>query len=218
MAEVDNPAPLAPRRLIGLTLSAIVVALIILFAAVLPAEYHRDPTGLGRLTGIGTLWAPPEAIVASAGTGPSPRGTAGSPASRSFPTAFRSDVIEIPLKVSGDPEHGDEVEYKVRLKANESYIYSWQVAGVGDPEEFYSEFHGENAAPGKAVTVAYYRKATGTSDNGVLTAPFDGVHGWYFQNQSVRPVTVRLRLSGFYDLIPDGQPGNEAGFHAKRLD
>jgi hypothetical protein len=119
------------------------------------------------------------------------------------------------LAVSGDAEHRDEVEYKVHLKMGGSYIYSWTATGVTDPEEFYTEFHGHTLAKGGTMTVAYYRKATGVSDNGVLTAPFDGVHGWYFQNQSLSPVKVRLRIAGFYELIPAGQPGNEAGFTAR---
>jgi hypothetical protein len=40
------------------------------------------------------------------------------------------------------------------------------------------------------------------------------VHGWYLQNQSVNPVTVKLRVSGFYELIPPGETGNEAGIIA----
>jgi hypothetical protein len=64
------------------------------------------------------------------------------------------------------------------------------------------------------MTVANYRKATGLSQRGALTAPFDGIHGWFFQNNGDMPVVVRLRLSGFYDLIPSGQAGNEAGIVA----
>jgi hypothetical protein len=29
-------------------------------------------------------------------------------------------------------------------------------------------------------------------------APFDGIHGWYFQNQSDKKVVVHLKLSGFF--------------------
>lgn len=219
MAMVDpgTPNSLSRGRIVFLTLAAAAVALLILFAAVLPAEYHRDPTGLGRITGIGALWAPEETVVPSASAAPSRPGDAKAPASRSYPAAYRSDVIDIPLKISGDPDHGDELEYKVHLKAGASFIYSWTASGPADPEEFYTEFHGEAVVAGKSI-VSYYRKATGLSDNGVLTAPFDGVHGWYFQNQSLRQVTVRLRLSGFYDLIPDGRSGNEAGLHARRIE
>jgi hypothetical protein len=33
----------------------------------------------------------------------------------------------------------------------------------------------------------------------------------YFQNQCLKPVTVHLRLSGFYELVPTGENGNLAG-------
>ena len=66
--------------------------------------------------------------------------------------------------------------------------------------------------------MAEYRKAAGTTDNGVLVAPFAGIHGWYFQNQSVGAVKVKLRLAGFYTLIPAGEPGNEAELSARPID
>jgi hypothetical protein len=197
------------RTILLATGGALLTAALVLAGGVLPAEFGRDPTGLGRLLGTAAIWSPPETELKPAAAG------ADAPASRSFPQAWRSDVIDIPLKASGDPERGDELEYKVHLPKGGVYVYSWEVPGIANPEEFYTEFHGHTVIPGQEMTVAYYRKATGTADHGVLTAPFDGVHGWYFQNQSIRPVTVRLRLAGFYTLIPDGQPGNEAGLHAR---
>ena len=208
MADAEIASPPSRRRILLLTGSALLAAVVILLAGILPAEYHRDPLGLGRLTGTDRLWAPAEIVQ-------QPMAAAAAPASRSYPMPFRSDVVDVPLAVSGDPGHGDEVEYKVRVAKGGSYVYSWEAPGVADPEEFYTEFHGHTIVPGKPMTVAYYRKATGTHDNGVLTAPFDGVHGWFFQNQSVKPITVRLRLAGFYEMIPDGKPGNEAGLHAR---
>lgn len=193
-----------------LTLASLAAALLILFAAVLPAEYNRDPTGLGKLTGISKLWAQDEQVVAA-------QSSAGAPSSTSFPQAFRSDVVEIPLQSSEDLSNVYEVEYKVHLKKGTSLVYSWEAPGV-DPEAFYSEFHGHTVEEGKTMTVAFYRKEMGSSDNGVLTAPFDGVHGWYFQNQSEKPVVIKLRLAGFYDLVPPGNAGNEAGLIAKRVE
>lgn len=195
-------APLSRRRIVILTLSAAGAAMLILFGAVLPAEYNRDPTGLGRLTGIASLWAPVEIPFVPA------TGTAVKPA-QSDSTPFRTDVIEILLQPSGT--QGSEIEYKVHLKQGSSYVYDWRVEGVADPDEFYTEFHGHTVVAGRSMTVADYRKESGTADRGTLRAPFDGVHGWYFQNQSLKPVTVRLRLAGFYSLVPAGQPGNEAG-------
>lgn len=208
--DAEMAVPPSRRTILIVTLGAALFALIILFAGILPAEYHRDPTGLGRITGIAKLWAPEEVVLSPAATK-----AAGAPAQRSYGQTFRSDVIEIPLTISGDPDHGDEVEYKVHVEKGGSFVYSWEAVGAPDPEEFYTEFHGHTVDQGKAMTVAYYRKATGVSDHGVFTAPFSGVHGWYFQNQTIKPIKVRLRISGFYTLIPDGQPGNEKGFHAK---
>jgi len=36
-------------------------------------------------------------------------------------------------------------------------------------------------------------------------------NGWYWQNQSTGPVVVRLRMAGFYELVPGqaGQPVKE---------
>jgi hypothetical protein len=35
----------------------------------------------------------------------------------------------------------------------------------------------------------------------VLTAGFDGTHGWFFRNRGSAPVTVRLRTTGPYEEI-----------------
>lgn len=205
MPETTTNAAIArvgPRQALALLGSAIVAGGLIVLGAVLPAEYGRDPTGLGSLTGIAALHAPDEQLV--------PATTGNAVAARDYPAAFRSDVIEIPLDTyeSGRPS---ELEYKVHLRKGGTLIYSWEAPGVTDPEQFYSEFHGHTVAQGKTMTVSEYRKIPGFRDNGALVAPFDGVHGWYFQNSSAHPVKVRLRLSGFYDLVPAGQPGNEAG-------
>ena len=197
------------RAILLVTLGAALLALLILFAGVLPAEYNRDPTGLGRLTGIARLWAPDEQKIDTA--------VNGAPTSRSYPLPYRNDVIEFPLATGDDREGRNELEYKVRLAKGASYIYSWSVEGVTDPEEFYTEFHGHTVSDGQTIAVADYRKASGTTDNGLLVAPFGGIHGWYFQNQSVGAVKVTLHLAGFYTLIPAGEPGNEAGLTAREI-
>ena len=206
-AEIASPPP--RRTILLATLGALLLAGLILFAGVLPAEYNRDPTGLGRLTGIARLWAPGERTIDTAASG--------SPISRSYAIPFRSDEIEFPLATGDDRDGRNELEYKVRLTKGASYIYSWSVDGVADPEEFYTEFHGHTVIDGEAMTVAEYRKAAGAADNGVLVAPFSGIHGWYFQNQSAGAVKVKLRLAGFYTVIPAGEPRNEAGLNARRI-
>jgi hypothetical protein len=48
----------------------------------------------------------------------------------------------------------------------------------------------------------FYRKATGATERGVLTAPFKGIHGWYLRNDSDDRIVVRLKVAGFYELMP----------------
>ena len=37
---------------------------------------------------------------------------------------------------------------------------------------------------------------------GTLVAPFTGIHGWYLRNDTEAPIVVRLKVAGFYELLP----------------
>ena len=206
MTEGQISKPLPAGRMLAITLGALIVASAIVFGAILPAEFNLDPFGVGKMSGLSRLWAPREvAFDTSAST---------VPLAREYASGFRSDTIEIPLRREGDPTRGDELEYKVRMNKDATLIYEWSVSEIPNPEEFYYDFHGHTLTNVKEMTVATYKQATATSANGALTAPFDGVHGWFFQNQSVNPVVVHVKISGFYELIPPGDTGNEAGIIA----
>jgi hypothetical protein len=194
--------PLPAGRMLAITAAALILASAIVFGAILPAEFNLDPLGLGKLTGLNRLWAPREV--------PFDVSKSDMPLAREYPAPFRSDTIEIPLRPDGSRQGGDQLEYKVRMKKDATLIYEWSVADIPVETEFYYDFHGHTLSDGKEMTVANYKKDTGTSANGALTAPFDGVHGWYFQNQSLSNVVVRVRISGFYELIAPGETGNEA--------
>ena len=169
--------PLPARRMLAITGAALIVASLLVFGAILPAEFNWDPLGLGRITGLSRLWAPREVAFDTSATAV--------PLAREYSSGYRSDTIEIPLRREGDPTRGDELEYKVRMNKDGTLIYEWSVSDIPTPEEFYYDFHGHTLTNEKEMTVATYKQATATSANGALTAPFDGVHGWFFQNQSV---------------------------------
>lgn len=203
MTEGQVSRPPSAGRLALLTGGALVVATAIVVLFVLPAEFHRDPTGFGRLTGIDQLAGPEVINVAAL---PAKSGAA----TRYYDTPFRNDVIEIPLHP--EDKGMNDLEYKVKMKPGGTLTYSWDVTGDEDhPDWFYFDFHGESrpTPPGEKPTVVEYLQATGIKSSGSLIAPFEGIHGWYLQNQSDKPVVVHLRLSGFYELIPPGEYGNE---------
>lgn len=197
-------APMGRGRLIAATLGSLALATLIVLGAILPVEFNRDPLGLGRLSGLSRLWAPGDRTVDGEAQGVA--------RAREYDAAFRTDVVEIPL---GDFLAGadrSELEYKVRMRKDATLIYSWEVVGTDEPRDFHFDQHGHTTPePGEAMTVATHRQAFGLKQHGALTAPFDGIQGWQFSNSSEKPVVVKLRLAGFYELIPPGQAGNEAG-------
>jgi hypothetical protein len=118
--------------------------------------------------------------------------------SRTYPAGYRIDVVDVPLG-----GNGAEIEYMIRMKAGDTVVYSWEVRGISDPQSFLTEFHGHtDAAPGGRGDLMFYEKGAGAEAGGSLIAPWLGTHGWYWQNKSEAPVTVRLRMAGFYELIP----------------
>ena len=205
--SLEPNRPLSAQRLILSVLATLGLAVLIVLGAILPAEFNRDPLGVGRLSGLSRLWAPDEKMVDPNGGGVA--------RAREYDIPFRSDVVEIPL---GDFMAGadkSELEYKVRMKKDATLIYSWEAIGTAEPRDFHFDQHGHTTpAAGQPMTVATYKQAFGLKQQGALTAPFDGIQGWQFSNSSEKPVMVRLRLAGFYELIPAGQLGNEAGILA----
>lgn len=121
---------------------------------------------------------------------------------REYAVPHRSDTVDIPVKANGG-----EIEYMVKMREGQSLVYSWRVVDIAEPGKLTSEFHGHTEQPqGAPGTLIFYRKAMGGSENGALTAPFEGHHGWYLKNDTDKPVTVRLNLSGFYEIVPGQIP------------
>lgn len=200
-SETEATRPMPKGRLLLATAGTLAAGALIVVGAVMPAEYDVDLLGLGKLSGLSRLWAPDENVVDP---------NAGSVRrAQEYPTPWRSDVIEIPLH--GVDTDKSELEYKVRLPRDGTLIYSWEVIGDVQPGEFTYDFHGHTVTRDRTepMTVSTYKQATGLKAQGSLTAPFEGIHGWYFANSGKRPVVVRVKLAGFYELIPNGAPGNE---------
>ena len=194
--------PMARGPLIAATLGAILVAVLIVVGVILPVEFNKDPLGLGKLSGLSRLWAPDDKAA-----------DAGAVArAREYDIPFRSDVVEIPLGGFLDGADKSQLEYKVRMAKDATLTYAWEVTGLTNPRDFQFDQHGHTLAKaGEGMTVASYRKGYGLKQQGALSSPFDGIQGWQFTNLGDGRAMVRLRLAGFYELIPAGQAGNEAG-------
>lgn len=185
MTAPANP-PVSTRQLLAATAAALVVALAILFVAVLPAEYGIDPLRTGAALGLlrnpapsatETIVSTPPALALTP--------TRSGPAAR-YAESYRTDTVEIELAPY------DFVEYKYRLAEAATMVFSWTATAA-----VIQEFHGahEDAAAGAEVTV---EKGTASGRSGSLVAPFAGMHGWYWENPGGRPIRISLRSAGFY--------------------
>jgi hypothetical protein len=168
---------------------AVLALVVILF--VLPAQFRIDPTGFGAATGLDQISSPK--TIALEGLA-----TINSPAARAYPAPFRTDTVEVPLGGSLDPFLMG-LEYKVTLKKGDILMYSWSA-----PENVFVQFHGHSAEPGPdgRTVVVNYSQETLSRRSGVLVAPMDGIHGWFFRRTRREPTVVTVHLSGFYTLEP----------------
>ena len=169
---------------------ALLVATVLVVMVILPAEYRIDPTGFGRFTGLDRISAPLEILVET-------RSSAPPEIERVSPVPFRTD--EVVLDLTGPSGLFREVEYKVTMQPGASLIYSWTA-----DTSVYFDFHG-HATPGpetRAVEVMNYRSGTAREMSGTLVAPMAGIQGWYFRQGGSVPFTVRIKLSGYYELTP----------------
>ena len=186
----------ARQKLAAAAGAALLGAGLILVMFVLPAEYGVDPLGVGARLGLVELGAVGQQVqklndATSSGTA---QATLIVPQER----GFKSETVD--FKVG--PRAG--MEYKYRLDKGESLLFSWKTTG---PVSY--EFHAEPDGAPRGYAQSY-EKGDGKSEaSGTLTAPFPGIHGWYWENKSDKEITVTLMSAGFYNLAHEfrnGQP------------
>ncbi|MAI37074.1 hypothetical protein [Alteromonas sp.] len=163
------------KTLIKASISAVIVAAIVLITIILPAEYDIDPTGIGGKLGLTALAHATEAkstpIEAIKGS-----------------DEFKTIEVTVPA--------GRGIEYKFYMKQHEKMTYEWLTDGAS----LYFDLHGEP----EGDTTGYFESyaiATTNEMKGSYTTPFEGSHGWYWKNKSDKPVSIQLMVKGQYEVI-----------------
>jgi hypothetical protein len=166
--------------------AALLVAIVVLVTAVLPAEYGIDPLRTGAALGLTQLSAsasPADDVPAPVATTLAP--TVEGPVAN-YPAEYKFDSVEFEI---GPYEY---VEYKYRLEKGASMLYSW----TADADVIH-DLHGEPDGAAKDYAESFEKRTRRQAD-GMLTAPFSGIHGWYWENPGGQPIKVRLTTAGFY--------------------
>jgi len=157
-----------PRTILTTLGISAIAAIVSLVLFVLPAEYDIDPLGVGALLGI--------------------KGMAGYNVQALSVEAegFKKDTVSFPLGPF------ESVEYKYRMQAGQAMVYTWKAGG-----EVVFDFHSEESGsdPEDAVSFSIGRAE---GQNGTYVAPYDGIHGWFWENRGQQEVTVELVTHGFF--------------------
>ena len=185
--DIHAPAPgelPTARQLNRATAIAFGIAAVLLVAVVLPAEFGIDPTRVGRVLGLTAMGEMKSAATDTAATAaddgdltldPEPAPT------YSLQTGEQSVTLA--------PGEGREI--KAKMQAGAEFDYVWSTDGTA----VHYELHGE---PDGARNGEYTSYDIGTSSGkqGEFRAPFAGTQGWYWRNDSAKPVTVKVKAIG----------------------
>ena len=194
MTTSNEPVIEIRQRIAFAAGTALLAAGLVLVLFVLPAEYGVDPLGTGARFGLvelGITGQQVEALEAAAAAGGAGQTAIVVPQERPF--------HEESVTFAVGPREG--IEYKYRLDKGEALLYAWKTTG---PVNF--EFHAEpdGAPQGYAQT---YEKGQASQASGTLTAPFSGIHGWFWENLGDQEITVTLTASGFYNISHEFRSG-----------
>ncbi|WP_228028515.1 transmembrane anchor protein [Donghicola mangrovi] len=196
--------------LIRATLGAAVAAGVILTVFWLPAEYGIDPTGLGRTMGLTKMGEIKQGLYAEA------------EAEKTKPVTDpqilnRLDAIEAQLAAlvanggvvvtekaapaeasewrdtwSFTLEPEDSIEAKLKMTEGQQATFEWTANGGLLNYDMHGDGGGE---------ISYEQGRNQPGQSGVLTAAFDGNHGWYWRNRTDQDVTFTLHVRGDYERL-----------------
>ncbi|HEY1072075.1 transmembrane anchor protein [Brevundimonas sp.] len=225
-AKADLPST---AQLLKSTGIAAVVASVLLVTVVLPAEYGVDPTRIGSVFGLTEMGrikrqlaeeAAADAAADAAAAKAAPVSQDSSPAAAA-PTAPPAEAAPVPQTPSAaspnaasttpsasspaaqpaaksdrtsitlEPDEGAEV--KLVMKSGARANFTW--ASDGGAVNY--DTHGDGAG----ISYHGYGKGTEQRLSGVLTAAFDGKHGWFWRNRTDEAVTITLTTSGNYEKV-----------------
>lgn len=190
-AHNNHHLPTLPQ-LFKATGIAVLAAGAILITTVLPSEFGIDPTGIGKAMGLTALSATnaeaaklPDSVAT-----PEPVVQTSAAIVAKSDVPFRGDEMSLTLQ----PDEGSEI--KSTMRKGEKIVFSWATEGGS----VNVDMHGEKPNAGDKFT-SYWKAKQVASDQGTFIAPFDGTHGWYWRNRGDKPVTVKVKVSGFYEKL-----------------
>jgi hypothetical protein len=193
--EMQQTTPEARQRLAVASGAALLVAGLILVMFILPAEFAVDPLGTGARVGLLDLGVTGQQVAALE-EGAAAAGAGEATILVPQQSGFQQETVDFTVAP------GDGLEYKYRLDQGEALLYSWEATAP-----VHVEFHAEPDGGPRGYAQTYELVQAQSGSSGTLTAPFSGIHGWYWENTGSEPVTVTLTTAGYYNLSHEFRTG-----------
>jgi hypothetical protein len=117
---------------------------------------------------------------------------------------YRQDAVEFTLAP------GEGMEYKYRLERGAALLYSWTATA-----SVHYEMHSVPDGAPSTFAETFDKQDDRIGAHGSYTAPFPGIHGWYWQNRTKEPVTLKMTTTGFFSESQEfrkGQPVKRKSF------
>jgi len=222
MTETAPTAPAPPSRKKLLIGSAVALALaaVGLVVFVLPAEYGIDPTGAGKALGLTQLSeGGRENIYLKRGQARTnvlfPLEVSGEPKRLVVNEIFAEKGVKLPanaelksdrFEVELLPYEGIELKYV--LDEDAPMWFSWHADGPVNVD-----MHSHPFAGGTEATESFVIDDL-PAQTAIYVAPFNGIHGWYWQNRTMEPVKLTLDAVG---LMTGSKIFDPAGEHDRPL-
>lgn len=168
----NNSSEVKTSTILKATLLALIIATAILFVFILPAEFNKDPLGTGALMGIKGMSGDDTANVGALNT---------------QTINYSKDTFTFVL------EPFESIEYKYSLSEGATMLFTWKAS---KPVTF--DLHAEKEGVDPQEYSPSFDQRQSDSESGSYTAPFPGVHGWFWENRNLDAVTVELTTVGFY--------------------
>ena len=92
---------------------------------------------------------------------------------------------------------GQGREFKLAMREGAEVRFEWSTDwGVVN-----FDLHADGTGAADGARTSYSRGTARAADEGVLTAAFEGLHGWFWRNRGTDTVTVTFRVEGDFSEL-----------------
>tara|TARA_B100001123_G_C15255075_1_gene1004352 strand:- start:390 stop:995 length:606 start_codon:yes stop_codon:yes gene_type:complete len=189
----ENDLP-SSSQLLQSTIIALTIAVALLLCIIIPAEYGKDPTGVGKLLGLKEMGEIKMRLE---------KESLNEKQVHNEHISLKAEIIESSKIIEENQdvlefiiEPNEAIEIKLEMVEGSFAKYEWETQNGG----LNYNLHGDGYK-GSQKSITYKKGRMTSSDIGEIISEFDGYHGWFWRNRNNSAVTVTLKTMGDYIQI-----------------